>query len=98
MMSVCICKKTLVYYLVYNKISQSSYLHTTTVDGINSEANIAEHWQTYFYGIINTINVCNQTIKSSILGTLDDIQHDERLPNCPYDSLLCRCADLNTQT
>ena len=35
---------------------------------------IAEHWRTHFYGILNAnILVCDQTLKSSILGTLDDI-------------------------
>ena len=33
------------------------------------------HWRSYFCGILNT-NVCDQTLKSSIFGTLDDIQHD----------------------
>ena len=72
-----------------NKINQSSQLHTTTIDGITGEANIAEHLRTHFQGILNT-NICDQTLKSSILGTLDDIQHD--------DCLLYRCADLNTQS
>ena len=51
-----------------NKINQSSQLHTTTIDGITGEANIAEHWRTHFHGILNT-NICDQTLKSSILGT-----------------------------
>ena len=61
-----------------NKINQSSQLHTTTNDGITGEANIAEHWRTHFHSILNT-NICDQTLKSSILGTLDDIQHDARM-------------------
>ena len=64
-----------------NKINQSSQLHTTTIDGITGEANIAEHWRTHFHGILNT-NICDQTLKSSILGTLDDIQHDARMTVC----------------
>ena len=61
-----------------NKINKSSQLHTTTIDGITGEANIAEHWRTHFHSILNT-NICDQTLKSSILGTLDDIQHDARM-------------------
>ena len=30
-------------------------------------------------------NVCDQTLKSSILGTLDDIQHDARMTVCYTD-------------
>ena len=67
-----------------NKINQSSQLHTTTIDGITGEANIAEHWRTHFHGILNT-NICDQTLKSSILGTLDDIQHDARMTVCYTD-------------
>ena len=50
-----------------NKINQSSQLHTTTIDGITGEANIAEHWRTHFHGILNT-NICDQTLKSFILA------------------------------
>ena len=36
-------------------------------------------------------NVCDQTLKSSILGTLDDIQHDARMTVCYTDvqTLIC---------
>ena len=64
-----------------NTINKSSQLHTTTIDGITGEANIAKHWRTHFHGILNT-NVCDQTLKSSILGILDDIQHDARMTVC----------------
>ena len=67
-----------------NKINQSSQLHTTTTDGITGETNIAEHWRTHSHGILNT-NICDQTLKSSILGTLDDIQHDARMTVCYTD-------------
>ena len=67
-----------------NKINQSSQLYTTTIDGITGEANIAEHWRTHFHGILNT-NICDQTLKSSILGALDDIQHDARMTVCYTD-------------
>ena len=68
-----------------NKINQSSQLHTTTtIDGITGEANIAEHWRTHFHGILNT-NIFNQTLKSSILGTLDNIQHDAHMTVCYTD-------------
>ena len=50
------------FWNIVNKINQSSQLHTTTVDGVTSEANIAEHWRTHFHGILNT-NICDQTIK-----------------------------------
>ena len=73
-----------------NKNNQSSQLHTTTIDGITGESNIAEHWRTrHFHGILNT-NVSDRTLKSSILGTLYDIQHDARMT--------VRCADLNTES
>ena len=70
--------------LTTSMINQSSQLHTTTIDGITGEANIAEHWRTHFHGILNT-NTCDQTLKSSILGTLDDIQHDARMTVCYTD-------------
>ena len=70
--------------LTTSMINQSSQLHTTTIDGITGEANIAEHWRTHFHGILNT-NICDQTLKSSILGTLDDIQHDTRMTVCYTD-------------
>ena len=67
-----------------NTINQSSQLHTTTIDDITGEANIAKHWRTHLHSILNT-NVCDQTLKSSILGTLDEIQHDARMTVCYTD-------------
>ena len=61
-----------------SKINQNSQLHATTIDGINGEANIANYWRNHFHGILNS-NVCDQALKNSILGTLDDIQHDARM-------------------
>ena len=72
------------YWKSVNKINQSSQLHSTTIDGITGEANIAEHWRTHFHGILNT-NICDQTLKSSILVILDDIQHDARMTVCYTD-------------
>ena len=54
------------------KIDQSSQLNATMIDGINSEASIAIYWRNHFHGILNS-NVCDQSLKSSILGTLDDM-------------------------
>ena len=67
-----------------SKINQSSQLHTTTIDGVTGEANIAEHWQYHFHGIYNT-NVCDQTLKNAIFGTLDVIQYDARMTVCYTD-------------
>ena len=67
-----------------SKINQSSQLHATTIDGINGEANIANYWRNHFHGILNS-NVCDQALKNSILGTLDDIQHDARMTVCYTD-------------
>ena len=67
-----------------SKINQSSQLHTTTIDGVTGEANIAEHWRYHFHGIYNT-NVCDQTLKNAIFGTLDDIQYDARMTVCYTD-------------
>ena len=67
-----------------SKINQNSQLHATTIDGINGEANIANYWRNHFHGILNS-NVCDQALKNSILGTLDDIQHDARMTVCYTD-------------
>ena len=64
-----------------SKINQNSQLHTTTINGINGKANIANYWRNHFHGILNS-NVCDQAMKNSILGTLDDIQHDARMTVC----------------
>ena len=64
-----------------SKINQNSQLHATTIDAINGEANIANYWRNHFHGILNS-NVCDQALKNSILGTLDDIQHDARMTVC----------------
>ena len=61
-----------------SKINQNSQLHANTIDGINGEANIANYWRNHFHGILN-FNICDQALKNSILGTLDDIQHDARM-------------------
>ena len=73
-----------------NQINQWSKLHTNTIDGVTGKANIAEHWRTHFHAILNT-NVWDQPFKSSILGTLDDIQHDASLTVCYTDvqTLIC---------
>ena len=49
---------------IWPKILIAVVLHT-------GETNIVEHWQAHFDGILNT-NVCDQPLKNSILGTLDD--------------------------
>ena len=36
-------------------------------------------------GLGGHINACDQTLKSSILGTLDEIQHDARMTVCYTD-------------
>ena len=65
-------------------MNQNSKLHATTIDGINGEANIANYWRNHFHGILNS-NVCDQALKNSILGTLDDIQYDARMTVCYTD-------------
>ena len=50
-------------------------LHTTTIDDITDEVNIANYWRNHFRGILNS-NVCEQILKKFIMGALDDIQHD----------------------
>ena len=72
--------KVVVLYMYYI-ISQ---LHATTLDSINGEANIANYWRNHFHCILNC-NVCDQALKNSILGTLDDIQHDTRTTVCYTD-------------
>ena len=67
-----------------SKINQNSQLHATTIDGINGEANIANYRRNHFHGILN-FNACDQALKNSILGTLDDIQHDARMTVCYTD-------------
>ena len=67
-----------------SKINQNSQLLATTIDGINGEANIPNYWCNNFHDILNS-NVCDQALKNSILGTLDDIQHDARMTVCYTD-------------
>ena len=61
-----------------------SQLHATTIDGINGEANIANYWRNHLHGVLNS-NASDQALKNSILGTLDDIQHDARMTICYTD-------------
>ena len=58
------------------KMNQLNSVHATIIDIITGDDNISKYWKKHFHTILNS-NIVDESLRSSIVNKLDDIQYSE---------------------
>ena len=63
------------FWKTVHKMNSNSTVQANVIDGITGQDNIADYWRQHFHKILNA-NDCDQALKSDIMETFENIQHN----------------------